>query len=164
MGNSKPVEIITPPNKLKAKLGGPLSISSSDAISRAEKALENLSGEFHNWLDEEICRLEKAWKDAQPLTNRDEQLNMVYGASHDLKGLAATYGFPLITRYADSLCRLLATDVRREIAPKALIEAHVYACRTAMRDDIKSDDHALGGALARELENQVAEFMPDADD
>ena len=164
MANTKPVEIITPPNVLKAKLGGPLSINSSDAIARAEKALENLSSEFHNWLDEEICRLETAWKNAQPLTNRDEQLNDVYGASHDLKGLAATYGFPLITRYADSLCRLLATDIRREIAPKNLIEAHVYACRTAMRDDIKTDSHVMGGALAQELERQVADFLPDLDD
>ena len=48
MGKAKPIEIITPPNVLKAKLGGPLSLNSNDAIKLAEKALESLSGEFDN--------------------------------------------------------------------------------------------------------------------
>ena len=51
MGKAKPIEIITPPNVLKAKLGGPLSLNSNDAIKLAEKALESLSGEFDTWLD-----------------------------------------------------------------------------------------------------------------
>ncbi|MAT34170.1 MAG: hypothetical protein CMK06_03335 [Ponticaulis sp.] len=160
MGKAKPIEIITPPNVLKAKLGGPLSIGSSDAIERAEKALKNLSCEFDNWLDEEIGRVEAAWANARSLTDRETQLSEVFGASHDLKGLATTYGYPLITRYADSLCKLLATEESRAIAPVQLIEAHIHACRIAMRDEIKSNDHAVGVALATELETQVAEHLP----
>ena len=94
-------------------------------------------------------------KRARALDDRENQLNTVYGASHDLKGLATTYGYPLITRYADSLCKLLANEEEREIAPAKLIEAHIYACRTAMRNEIKAPDHPVGIALANELETQV---------
>lgn len=163
MGKAKPIEIITPPNVLKAKLGGPLSLNSSDAIARAEQALKNLSVEFDDWLNEELTKLEAAWTKGKSLTDRENQLNEVYGASHDLKGLATTYGYPLITRYADSLCRLIGSEEAREKAPGKLIEAHVYACRTAMRDEIKAPDHALGLALAAELESQVAAIVPPED-
>ena len=160
MGKAKPIEIITPPNVLKAKLGGPLTMNSNEAIQRAEKALENLSGEFENWLKDELDRLEAAWTKGRDLSDRENQLNDVYGASHDLKGLATTYGYPLITSYADSLCRLLATEKCRAVAPATLIDAHVQACRTAMRDEIKTSNHGLGVALATELESQVAKIVP----
>ncbi|MAI91934.1 Hpt domain-containing protein [Ponticaulis sp.] len=163
MGKAKPIEIITPPNVLKAKLGGPLSLNSSDAIKLAEKALESLSGEFEDWLNEEITRVETAWKNAKPLTDRDAQLSEVFGMSHDLKGLATTYGYPLITRYADSLCKLLATEECREIAPVNLIDAHIKACRTAMRDEIKAENHPLGVALATELETQTGKMIAGLD-
>ena len=104
--------------------------------------------------------MEAAWANARSLTDRETQLSEVFGASHDLKGLATTYGYPLITRYADSLCKLLATEESRAIAPVQLIEAHIHACRIAMRDEIKSNDHAVGVALATELETQVAEHLP----
>ncbi|MAK60839.1 MAG: hypothetical protein CMK09_07665 [Ponticaulis sp.] len=163
MGKAKPIEIITPPNVLKAKLGGPLSLNSEDAIQRAEQALENLADEFDNWLDDELCRLEAAWDAGRALNDRENQLTAVYGASHDLKGLATTYGYPLITRYADSLCKLIADEPLRQIAPANLITAHIHACRTAMRDEIKSIDHPIGVALATELEAHVSKIRATQD-
>ena len=154
----KPIEIITPPNVLKAKLGGPLNLNSAEAIARAERALENLAHEFHDWLDEEIGRVETAWDQGKDMSDREAKLVAVYGASHDLKGLATTYGYPLITRYANSLCKLLGSESARAKAPVQLIDAHVQACRTAMRQNIKDPDHPIGLALAKELESQMSEF------
>ncbi len=158
MGKQRPLEIITPPNALKAKLGGPLTLGSKTAIARAEMALESLSHEFEGWLEEEIERLELAWKSASELKDREADLMSVYRIAHDLKGLAGTYGFPLITRFAGSLCRLLGDKAMRARAPRALVGAHVSTCRVAMRDGIKSDEDAIGKALAEELENQVAQI------
>lgn len=158
MPKAKPIEIITPPNVLKQKLGGPLSLTSSAAIERAERALQSLSHEFETWLDEEISRVEQAWEDAKSLTDRETQLGDLYGSAHDLKGLATTYGYPLITRFANSLCKLIGTEEGRATAPGPLIAAHVNACRTAMRQSIKEPDHPVGIVLAEELETQVRQF------
>lgn len=158
MVKQKPVEIITPPNALKAKLGGPLNLNSAEVIKRAERALANMSCEFDSWLDDELQRIEGAWEKGRKLDDRENQLNELYGYSHDLKGLATTYGYPLITRYAASLCRLIATETSRAVAPASLIDAHVKACRTAMRQQIKTSDHPVGVALAEELETQTEEF------
>lgn len=156
MAKEKPLEMITPPNALKAKLGGPLTLGSKTAIARAEMALQSLSHEFEGWLEEEIERLESAWKSASALDDREADLMNVYRVSHDLKGLAGTYGYPLITRFAASLCRLLNNVAMRSIAPKELVGAHVATCRVAMRDDIRTDENDTGRMLAEELDNQVA--------
>lgn len=156
MGKQKPLEMITPPNALKAKIGGAMSRIDEDAIRRAEMALESISHEFDDWIDEEVQKLEASWKAAKKGDGDAETLlELVYGASHDLKGLAKTYGYPLVTRYAKSLCTLLDTPERRAAASAALIEAHVATCRVAVRDRIKADDHPVGIVLATELEKQV---------
>ena len=159
MPKQKPIEIITPPNVLKTKLGGPLKKNSAELISRAERAVDDLSHEFGDWLDEELERVEKAWASARDLSNREEQLSSLYTRAHDLKGLASTYGYPIISRFANSLCRLIATPTSREIAPKALIDAHVKACRTAVLQNVKTVDHPIGAALANELEEQSAQYV-----
>ena len=44
MTKQKPIEIITPPNALKAKVGGAIPALDQKAIARAEAALERMSG------------------------------------------------------------------------------------------------------------------------
>jgi hypothetical protein len=79
----------------------------------------------------------------------------LYFRAHDLKGLGTTYGYQLITRIAASLCRLIDEKDKRVSAPMALVDAHIDAIKAAVREDMKADDHPIGGALAAELERRV---------
>jgi hypothetical protein len=71
MARQKPIEIITPPNVLKAKVGGALPAVDQRAIARAEAALEKLSDQFNDWIGEELNRLIEAW-DAYEATGGTE--------------------------------------------------------------------------------------------
>ena len=51
MNKSKPVEIFTPPNMLKAKAGGTGIGLDAAALKRAEAAMEELKAEFADWMD-----------------------------------------------------------------------------------------------------------------
>jgi hypothetical protein len=156
MSREKPIEMITPPNMLKAKLGGALGPIDKNAIARAEAALAELSGEFQNWIEEEIVKLEASWTEAKaPGADRNACLDKVFSQAHDLKGLGTTYEYPLVTRMANSLCKLVETEALRKAAPMPLIGAHVAAVRAAIRDQIKSDEHPVGKVLVEELEAQV---------
>ena len=101
------------------------------ALARAEAALQAMSGEFAGWLAEEVARLEAA-RARLDGPDRAAALDEVHWRAHDLKGLGATYGHPLTTRLAASLCRLLADAPRRDAAPRALVEAHVDAVHAAV--------------------------------
>jgi hypothetical protein len=150
---------ITPPpaNNLRLKLGGRFGGIDADAIAKAEAALKSLSGQFAQWLDDEINKLDAARAAIQANGYTPETSESLYLRAHDLKGLGSTYEFPLITRIAASLCRLTDTPERRAQASLFLIDSHIDAIKACVRDDIRNDSHPTGRALAEELERRVAE-------
>lgn len=127
------------------------------AVARADDALKAMSGSFQQWLEEEATRLQAARLAAEADKWSADAFEMLFAAAHDLKGLAGTYEFPLVTQIAASLCRLIETDAGRAAARSepALIGAHVDALRAALRDGIKTDAHPVGRLLLKTLEGRV---------
>lgn len=128
------------------------------ALARADEALREMSGSFGAWLDKEVARLQDARIAAVAANWSDEAQETLLFAAHDLKGLGATYEFPIVTQIAASLCRLLDTPEGKATvrASPALAAAHVDAVRATVRDGVKTDTHRVGAALLRALEEQVA--------
>jgi len=154
-------QMIQVPNTLRLKVGGAGRLGALDpaAIAKAEAALKSLSGNFAQWLQDEINKLENARQAIRTEGLNPQTVESLYLRAHDLKGLGTTYGFPLITRIAASLCTLTDDAEKRTRAPIALVDAHIDAIRAAVRDDIKTDEHPIGRALADELEARVAESL-----
>lgn len=156
-------ELIHRPNSLRAKVGGARFTGlNAGALAKAEAALKSLSSQFAQWLQDELDKLEAA----RAVVHRDgmtkEAGEGLYTRAHDLKGLGTTYEFPIITRIAGSLCRLIETPEHRAIAPIKLIDAHIDAIKASVRDDIRDDQNPLGRVLAEELERQVAAYATPA--
>ena len=156
MANKRPIEIFMPPNVLKAKMGnGKLDLS---AVKRAEQALANLQGEFEGWMSQDVDRLVEAGV-AYAKQSDVETLCDIYRAAHDLKGHGTTFGFPLISRVAASLC-LLTDDTSYGLPlPQTLIDAHIDAIKVIVRDNLKDPSDQTATELAAELEQQVAGFL-----
>jgi hypothetical protein len=126
-------------------------------IARAEAALGRLSSQFGAWIREEVERL-----DAAGALARERGLSGVSGErlnnqAHEVKGLAATCGYPLVTHIAGSLCRLIEDPQTRSNAPPFLIDAHIAAIGAALRDNIRDAAHPTGQALIDELQLRVRE-------
>jgi hypothetical protein len=144
-------------NTLKLKVGGRFGAIDPNAIAKAEAALKSLSGNFAQWLQDEVVKLENARARVRAEGMNAETMEQLYLRAHDLKGLGSTYEFPLITRIAASLCRLIDDKDKRLSAPITLIDAHIDAIKASVRDSIKTDEHPVGRALILELERKVAE-------
>lgn len=152
-------EPIPRPNVLRAKVGKTFGGIDADAVARAEEALKALSGQFGQWLKDEITKLEAAQAAIRTEGYSEKTAESLYYRAHDLKGLGTTYEYPIVTRLAGSLCHLLDSEERRKTSPWALIDAHIEAIRVVVRDEIKTDDHPLGGMLCQELEAKVAQLQ-----
>ena len=126
------------------------------AIAKAEAALNSLSANFAAWLADEIGKLEAARARIAVEGLSEQTCEGVYLRAHDLKGLGATYEYPLVTRMAASLCKLIGTSNARADAPLALIDAHIDAINTAVAARIQSDETPAGRAMAEDLERRVA--------
>jgi hypothetical protein len=151
-------EMAQAPNMLRMKVGGGrFGAIDPAAIAKAEAALKSLSGNFAQWLNDEVAKLEAARQTVRTDGMTDATMESLYLRAHDLKGLGTTYGYPLITRIAGLLCRLIDDKDKRLGAPMSLIDAHIDAIKAAVRDDIKGEDHPVGKALVQELEGRVKE-------
>jgi hypothetical protein len=156
----KPGQTFQPPNVLRMKVGGGARFGAIDpaAIAKAEAALKGLSGNFAQWLNDELTKLEAARQTVRTAGVTTESMESLYLRAHDLKGLGTTYGFPLVTRIAGLLCRLIDDKDKRLSAPMSLVDAHIDAIKAAVRDDIKDEGHPVGKALVQELESRVKEY------
>lgn len=159
----KPIEIINPPNMLKVKVGGKLPPADKAAIGRAETALSNLKTEFADWLGEEVVKLEHYLAEVRSNGLQGEPGEMLFTTAHDLRGLGSTYEFPLITRIAGSLSKLIENPETRSDVPMSLVEAHVGAIRAAINQNIRTEDDPVGKQLAEELETRVIALVGDAE-
>lgn len=152
-------QVIRPPNPLRAKVGGGFGGIDANAIAKAEEALKAMSAQFGQWLNDEVSKLDKTQGDIRSQGYTPETAEALYFRAHDLKGLGATYQYPLVTRIAGSLCRMLDDADKRMQAPLAVVDAHIDAIKAVVRDQIQTDDHPTGRALAETLEARVAEHL-----
>lgn len=154
---SNPAQVIRPPNTLRMKIGGGFGGIDANAIAKAEQALQAMSSQFGQWLQDEIVKLDKAQADIRESGYSAETAEALYFRAHDLKGLGTTYQYPLVTRLAGSLCKLLDDPAKRTAAPVVLLDAHIDAIKAVVRDEIQTDDHPVGKILAETLEARVAD-------
>ncbi len=152
-------EVIQVPNTLRLKVGSRFGGLNAGAVAKAEAALKSLSSQFSQWLRDELDKLEAARAAVRELGLTKDTGDKLYTHAHDLKGLGGTYEFPIITRMAGSLCKLIETPEQRLTAPMKLVDAHIDAIRAAVRDDIRDDANPMGRVLAQELERQVAAYI-----
>jgi hypothetical protein len=157
------VEVINVPNTLAPRVGFKLGALAPTALAKAEAALKELSGQFGQWLEDEIVKLETAREAVRVEGLNRQTADRLYLHAHDLKGLGGTYQFPLVTRVAGSLSKLLAEPDTRAHAPLNVIDAHIQAIRAIVRDDIRAPDHPVGVALCQTLEESVRHHMPTDD-
>lgn len=158
MSDNPTVQYIQAPNTLRLKVGGRLGGIDPAAIAKAEAALKSLSGNFAEWLNDELVKLESARQRIRTEGLTTETAETLYLRAHDLKGLGATYEFPIVTRIAGSLCRLIDDPETRLDAPMFLVDAHIDGIKASVRGNIRSEDHPVGRKLVEELEDRVSKL------
>ena len=140
--------VIEPVRKLAER--GMTSGSAMDIekmIAKAEQNLATLKQEFPVWMASEFTELQKAWADYK--ADVPDAKRLLFRRVHDMRGQAATFGFPLAGRAADNLCKLMDTV---EAVPVDIIEAHVQTINVIIRENINIEDHPVGIMMIMELE------------
>ena len=80
-------------------------------------------------------------------------------AAHDIKGDAATFGFPSAGAAAESLCRIIEHAPDLDEVPADLITHHINAIQAIVRERTKLDTAATADVLSRSLRGIADEFL-----
>src|ERR1700716_2982922 len=130
-----------------------------DPVARAEKALAGLSGEFKNGMSIEADRLAAAHaeilKDGFTNFTREE----LFRAAHDIKGDAATFGYPSAGAAAESLCRIIEHAPNLDQVPSDLIAHHINAIQAIVRERTKLDTVSMASELSPKLRGVADEYL-----
>jgi HPt (histidine-containing phosphotransfer) domain-containing protein len=154
--------VITQPNPLRKVLRRVEEKDLDNPVERAEKALAGLAGEFKNWMTIEADRLSVAH--AAVLRNgfTDTNCEELFRAAHDIKGDAATFGYPSAGAAAESLCRIIEHAPELAEVPANLITHHINAIQAIVRERTKLDTVAMATMLSRQLRGVADEFLMQA--
>lgn len=154
------VQIIDPRDMGRRQIDLTQPVFDADAVARADHAMRAMSPSFEQWLDADVEKLQTARVEAKHEDWSDASLETLMRAAHDLKGMGGSYGYPLVTRIAASLCRLIETDEGKKAARAlwCLIDAHVDGIRVVARSRIATDATPLARELVVSLETRVAEL------
>ncbi|RVU36621.1 Hpt domain-containing protein [Hwanghaeella grinnelliae] len=153
------VKIERPPNRLAEKVPKTGGKTVQQAVADADRAIQRLSKDYDRHLADDMVALENymaAVKKAPTTAN----LKTLFRLVHNIRGQAATFGFPLITEVGRSLCLyLLETEDESEVNV-ALIEQHVNALRVIYREKIEGQGDRLSrevvDALMKAVETQTS--------
>ena len=137
------------------------------ALAAADKMLNDMSGSFSDEARRQITSIQKALDahataKAEDPFERRYQADLVFEASHELRGQAGSFGYGLLGELCDSLCLLLELEKRLDSSEakssngdgrvwKAVVQ-HANAVTSIVENDLKGD----GGDWGRQLSQEVA--------
>jgi chemotaxis protein histidine kinase CheA len=153
-------EVVCPPHPLRkavAKVSN--EDPADDPVARAEQALAQLSSQFTGWMYAECERIDAARTAVKAHGFDKTTREALFHASHDIKGEAATFGFPWVAQAADSLCRLVEHTPDMKRIPLALVDQHVDAIRAIVRESARADVTEMAATLTRRLRQVTNDFL-----
>jgi HPt (histidine-containing phosphotransfer) domain-containing protein len=151
--------VITQPNPLRKVLRRVGNRDADDPVARAEQALAGLSGEFKNWMQVEAARLSSAHSAILKNGFSESANEELFRAAHDIKGDAATFGYPSAAAAAESLCRIIEHAPELDKVPPDLITYHIKAVLAIVNDHTKLDTATVAGELSRKLRGVADEYL-----
>lgn len=153
--------VITQPNPLRKVLRRVEDKDKDDPIARAEQALADLSGEFKSWMTTEVNRLSSAYVAIRNDGFTKERRDELFHAAHDIKGDAATFGFPAAAGVAESLCRVIEHAPDLERVPAELFTHHINAILAIVHENTKLDSISVSAELSRRLRKIADDYLAD---
>jgi chemotaxis protein histidine kinase CheA len=154
-------QVITQPNPLRAMVHYVEDKDFDDPVARAEQALADLSGEFKDWMRIECDRLSAAHAAIKSDGVNKERQDEMFRAAHDVKGHAATFGYPTAAAAAESLTRIIehAPDLAK--VPEEIITHHINAILAIFREQKRRDHDKTETAdeLSKRLRSVADEYL-----
>jgi HPt (histidine-containing phosphotransfer) domain-containing protein len=151
--------VITQPNPLQKVLRRVAEKDLDDPVARAEKALAGLSGEFKNWMGIEADRLSAAHAAILKNGFTNSTCEELFRSAHDIKGDAATFGYPSAGAAAESLCRIIEHAPDLDKVPSDLIAHHINAIQAIVRERAKLDTVSMASELSRRLRGVADQYL-----
>ena len=153
-------EVIKSPNNLKSKVkvDGPKAVDQM-VLARAEAVITDLAGEYLEWVEGDLAKIQKACDSLVAAPTSKEPLELIYQISHGIKGQGGSFGYQLMTVLGDKLCLYIEKleDVGAREAD--VIRLHIDGMRLVISKRIEGDGGEIGAELLKGLSSVTAKSL-----
>ncbi len=144
--------LIQPPRHLGDKVpsvGGP---TPEQAIRKALNLGNELARSYKGWA---VDDLQELWEEYETLGTDPELMSTcitrMYDMAHEIRGQGGTFGYPLITVIADSLCKYLERKSSLGKSGQDIVQLHLLAMKAVLRQNMKGPQQAVEGDIKQLL-------------
>lgn len=104
-----------------------------EMLAKAEAAIDRLAAEYPRHARRDVTDMRRyAEMMASDLANRRGHYNEILRIAHDVRGQGVLFGYPLLTRYAASLCRATRLLEDDDTAILCIVHAHIAAMQAIL--------------------------------
>jgi len=126
-------------------------------LARVKAGIVELEQEYIGEAQDELAELSASVALAQTLEGpeRGEAINRIFRLSHDLRGVAGSFDYPLVTRIGSSLCDMIENKDTVDPLELTVMGLHVGAMKAIMSNRITGDGDARAHDLIQGIDEAV---------
>jgi hypothetical protein len=132
----------------------------AETIRRAEEAVGKLADQYRDWVRGDIEKLREFIMSAR--TGGDARAAAyaeIRKIAHDLRGQGTTFGFPLVTRMAQSISEILKHGSMDDTSD-AILSAHIDALAEIVEGNVAGTGGAPGARIVATVETAIGRSLP----
>lgn len=121
---------------------------------QAAAVISELSEKYPAWAMGDVLKLKRFFNDAHSVSGpaRAQVIKEeLYRVSHDIKGQGGTFGYPLMTEMAASLCDFIKSHEIFEREDMAFIKEHIDALEMILNEKLAGNESEKGRLLCEKI-------------
>ena len=134
---------------------------SEDVVAKLDTAFEEAAAKYPDVALEYLEQLDQAVKGYQQVSQSgadpDKAIVAIHKVAHELKGQGATFGYPLISLFGNSLYKFTKPHIPVKASHSEILKAHADAIRVVITQKISGDGGAVGKELGAMLQKALAQ-------
>ncbi|WP_417317841.1 hypothetical protein [Emcibacter sp.] len=165
MGKPVKVRFYRLKNKLREKAVGLGNVNPEDVsfdegmMLKAHEALQEMAEDYPDWVSTLIDNLaEEHRRCVDTPEYRKAHYEKINAIAHDMKGQGGTFGYQLITDFAEGLYNFTGPSAGMGDSHVEIIKAHIDAMRVVIKDRIEGDGGQIGTEIKKSLEAAISKY------
>jgi hypothetical protein len=155
-------QLIRPRNTMLERLGGRPGVAGKVDEALLKKAEETVAKVGANYADRVKTELDQlnalAVRLTQDVEHRAEAIAEINLIVHEIRGQGATFGYPLLTKFAGSLFKFTDGLDNPNDRQLALIRAHIEAMSLVVKNRVKGDGGPIGAQVDQTLALAIQKY------
>ncbi len=126
-------------------------------FAHIDKSLARIVKNYPEVSRPKVLEMRRLWIEIKSGRAADAAFERMGQIVHDFKGEGSSFGFPIVSSIAETLCLLCESGQLSRTGLQNIVEAHVAAIEAVLANEIRGEGGLAGEAIVQMLRNSIAQ-------